>query len=248
MQIHNHIELRSYQTETHDHAHDFAQLVLPLQGSMEIEVGHYSGIVDCNIGIYIAPNERHYFAGSAKNLFLVVDIKNHFISQNATPHVLHLTPHTKQLIQFTHDYLSSNERDYFADSLLEKLLFHFVEKSYATEPDQIVIKAKNWIELHYAQSVELNKIAQYCHLSVSQLQRRFKQQLDCSIGEYWRLKKLQQAKLLLIKGLSIESAAFAVGYENLSAFSRRFSDVFDESPSQWRSKAFAANKMRRTDN
>ncbi|MXG06402.1 helix-turn-helix domain-containing protein, partial [Escherichia coli] len=54
-------------------------------------------------------------------------------------------------------------------------------------------------------------------------------------------------KLLSQKNCSIEAIAFEVGYENLPAFSRRFSKVFGESPSQWRAKALTAKKMREID-
>jgi AraC-like DNA-binding protein len=73
--------------------------------------------------------------------------------------------------------------------------------------------------------------------------------MGCGLAEYWRLNKLHHAKKLLsLANFSIEEISCTVGYENLSAFSRRFNQVFGISPSQWRAKAFSANKMRETDN
>ncbi|CAM2949400.1 AraC family transcriptional regulator [Legionella steigerwaltii] len=244
------VDLRSYHTESCSHSHEFAQLVLPLAGSMELEVGHYSGVVNHHVGVFIAPNERHCFAGSQENLFLVVDVASqNGLSEEHGSHVFNLTTSIKKLMQFTHHYLASHEGDFFTDSLINQLLIHFATKSFSPELDRMVIKAKNWIDFYFAEHVNVNKVAQHCHLSVSQLQRRFKQSLGCSIAEYWRFKKLNQAKQLLAsKHLSIEAIAFAVGYENLPAFSRRFSMVFGESPSQWRTKALSAKKMREMDN
>lgn len=162
--------------------------------------------------------------------------------------ILNLTASTKKLIQFTHHYLAHNERDFFTDSLINQLLFHFAASSFSPEPDLVVIRAKQWIDLYFADSVNVNRVAKHCYLSISQLQRRFKQMLGCGIAEYWRMKKLLHAKKLLSqKNCSIEAIAFEVGYENLPAFSRRFSKVFGESPSQWRSKALTAKKMREID-
>ena len=77
----NRIDLRSYHTETCSHKHDFAQLVLPLTGSMELELGQYAGVVNENTGVYIAPHEHHCFAGSPNNLFLVIDlIANNYLA------------------------------------------------------------------------------------------------------------------------------------------------------------------------
>jgi AraC-like DNA-binding protein len=243
----NHIDIRSYQTESCSHTHDFAQLILPITGSMELEAGHYSGLIDNNTGMYIAPNERHCFAGSQKNLFLVIDItaKNDPFQHTGT---LTLTASTKKLIQFAEYYLMHDERDVFSDSLVNQLLCHFSVNSFASI-DQKVMNAKTWIDTHFKSPVTINAVAKHCHLSISQLQRRFKQHLGYSVGEYWRMKKLQHAKwLLAIGNLSIEAITFTVGYENLSAFSRRFSQVFGQSPSQWQNKTLTAKKMREPDN
>lgn len=236
----NCIDLRSYHTESCSHAHDFAQLVLPVLGSMELEAGCYSGVVNDDTGVYIAPNEQHCFAGSQKNLFLVVDVTttNQLCDEHSKSNTINLTTGTKKLIQFTHHYLTHNERDFFTDSLVNQLLFHFAANSFSPEPDPVVIKAKHWIDIHFTDSVDISRVAKHCHLSASQLQRRFKQVIGCGLAEYWRMKKLHLAKRLLSqKNCSIEAIAFEVGYENLPAFSRRFSKVFGESPSQWRTNA-----------
>ncbi len=228
--------LRSYHTESCSHTHDFAQLVLPVLGSMELEVGHYSGVVNDDIGVYIAPNEQHCFAGSKKNLFLVIDVNTgHFFDEHPKSKMLTLTRSTRKFIQFTHDYLTQKERDFFTDALVNQLLFHFTVNSFSSEPDPIVIKAQQWIDIYFCTPVNISSLAKHCHLSVSQLQRRFKRAIGCNLAEYWRMKKLHHAKRLLSqKNCSIEAIAFEVGYENLPAFSRRFSKVFGVSPSQWR--------------
>lgn len=206
---------------------------------MELEAGAYSGEVDSDIGVYIAPNEQHCFAGSKDNLFLVIDVNSdHFFDKYSRSNTLKLTTNTKNFIQFTHHYLAHNERDFYTDFLVNQLLLHFTAPSFLSEPDPVAIKAKQWIDAHFTAAVELSRVANYCHLSLSQLQRRFKQAMGCSLAEYWRMNQLQLAKKLLVqKNCSIEAIAFEVGYENLSGFSRRFSKVFGTSPSQWRINA-----------
>lgn len=245
----NHIDLRSYHTDNCSHTHDFAQLVLPISGSMELEVGHYTTVVNDDIGIYIAPNEEHCFAGSQKNLFLVIDVLNQNYLQGFDSTILNLTSSTKKLIHFAGHYLTHDKRDFFTDSLINQLLFCFTTNSFPPSPDPVVIKAKQWIDMNFAVAINVDRVATHCHLSVSQLQRRFKQALNSSVADYWRMQKLLHAKSLLSqRHSSIEAIAFEVGYENLPAFSRRFSKVFGESPSQWRMKALSAKKMRALNN
>ncbi|MFJ1266956.1 helix-turn-helix domain-containing protein [Legionella lytica] len=243
----NHIELRSYHAESCSHVHDFAQLVLPLSGSMELEINHYAGVIHPDVGVYIAPEERHCFSGGADNLFLVIDVKDKssLWNEGKIPSLLHLSSSAKQLMQFSHHYLTHHERDVFSDALMNQLLLHITTKSFVFAGDTLVQKAKHWIDLHFAEPVLLSQVAKHCHLSVSQLQRRFKKQVGCALAEYWRMQRLQQAQSLLSRSaLSIEEVAFKVGYENLAAFSRRFTKVYGTSPSQWR---LTAKSMRETD-
>lgn len=248
MLLSNRIALRSYHTESCSHSHDFAQLILPISGSMELEVGHYCGIVNQDTGVYIAANEQHCFAGSQQNVFLVLDLttKNTIYDQKLTSNHVNLTSSIKKLIQFTQHYLTHQAKDFFADSLINQLLVHFAVGAFTPQPDPLVMKAKSWLDFNVTEPVDVSRVARHCCLSISQLQRRFKQAMDCSLGEYWRMKKLFHAKELLCqRNYSIEAIAFALGYENVSAFSRRFSKLFGESPSQWRSKAFNSKEYAR---
>ncbi len=204
---------------------------------MELEVNQYSGLIHKDIGVYIAPEERHCFSGGEDNLFLVIDVKDkcYLWNEGSIPSLLNLSSSAKKLIQFSHHYLTNNEPDVFTDALLNQLLLQITTKPFAPEGDALVQKAKHWIDLHFAEPVQLSQVARHCHLSISQLQRRFKEQMGCALAEYWRMKKLEQARALLARTTrSIEEVAFKVGYENLSAFSRRFTKVYGVSPSQWR--------------
>lgn len=246
----SHMELRSYHIENCSHTHEFAQVVLPVTGSMEIELGHHAGLINDHIGVYIAPNDRHCFSGSQNNLFLVVDvaIEDDFLSKKFSSHIFGLTKNVKSFIHFAHSYLDTNDRDFYTDSLITQLMLNFSSKKSLSESDQKVVDAKKWINVHFADPVDVDRVAWHCHLSSSQLQRRFKQDTGYGIAEYWRMKKMQHAKYLLsFRCPSIEEIAFEMGYENLSAFSRRFSEVFGISPSQWRKEALTAKKMREMD-
>ena len=244
------ISLRSYEIESHSHSHDFAQLVLPLKGVMELQTGSQTGLVHKSTGAFIAPNETHCFSASSGNLFLVVDLKQqHLPSQlNRTPSFLALSTTLNQFLLFAHSYLLQKEKDLHADYLVQTLLLKLLPSNLLTEYDPISLRAKQWIDQYFALPVDLSKLTQFCHLSLSQLQRRFKRTTGQTLAEYWRAKKLEQAQMLLSKeSLTIEAIAAQLGYENLSAFSRRFSQSFDLSPSQWREMALSAKRMREED-
>lgn len=246
----NQMSLRSYNTETSSHSHDFAQLVLPITGSLELEIASRSGIVSEDTGALIAPGEQHCFAGSLQNLFLVLDIPTpNIILNKALPSpFINLTPTSKKFLQFTHHYLRQANHDPSSQYLIYQLLLNFFSPLTSSDNDHRASLAKHWIDSHVVAPINIRQLAQYCHLSISQLQRRFKQMTGQSMGEYWRVKKLQHAQMLLCKNhLSIEEIAYEVGYENLSAFSRRFTQSFGMSPSQWRNMTLAAKSLHLND-
>lgn len=247
----SHLSLRSYQTEIASHSHDFAQLVLPISGALELQTGCHTGIVSTNTAAFIAPYEEHCFAASKENLFLVVDIKTPSLRSHATrmSSFLRVTPTTKKFLSFAQSYLMHEEHDAFCDYLVENLLFKLLGQTVASIEDHYVSKAKSWIEKHLAMPIDINKLSQVCHLSSSQLQRRFKRSTGQSLAEYWRHKRMLKAQQLLVsEHLSIETVAYEIGYENLPAFSRRFSQTFGMTPSQWREMMLTAKTMRAQNN
>ncbi|WP_019216450.1 helix-turn-helix domain-containing protein [Legionella tunisiensis] len=177
----------------------------------------------------------------------MVDIKapNLLSHTTLTPSFLNLTPTTKKFLSFAQGYLMQEEHDAFSDYLVENLLFKLLGPAIAGIEDRCVLKAQAWIEQHFAMSIDINKLSQLCNLSSSQLQRRFKRSTGQGIAAYWRSKRMLKAQLLLANTQrSIENIAYEIGYENLPAFSRRFSQTFGMTPSQWREMMLTAKTMR----
>ena len=150
---------------------------------------------------------------------------------------------------FTHYYLINGANNSFSHSLINNLLFNLLGEPVFSSQDVLILKTKKWIDLHFAEPVNLVELAQRCYLSVSQLQRRFKKNTGYRLAEYWRQKRLVHAKFLLSTSpLAIEAIAFAVGYEHVSAFSRSFNNFYGLYPSQWREMTLAAKKLLPSDN
>jgi AraC-like DNA-binding protein len=76
-------------------------------------------------------------------------------------------------------------------------------------------------------ALDLTSLAHRAGMSVSTLQRRFKSECGMTVMEYVRQRKLEMARnALVVKGRSLQEAAFLAGYEHssnfISAFKRRF--------------------------
>ncbi|KTC85821.1 MULTISPECIES: AraC family transcriptional regulator [Legionella] len=241
------LSLRSYETYNCSHSHDFAQLVFPINGIMELQTGNHFGLVHTNTAAFVAPHEIHCFAASRGNRFLVLDLKepNFIANTQLTPAFLELPTATLKFLHFVQSYLLQENTDDSSDYLVQNLLLKLLSQTLMPTVDTRVLQVKQWIDNHFVLPIHIETLTKICHLSASQLQRRFKKMTGQTIAEYWRAQKLSHAQILLgTEQLSIEAIAYQLGYENLSAFSRRFTQTFGYSPSQWREMTLAAKKMR----
>jgi len=71
-------------------------------------------------------------------------------------------------------------------------------------------------------------------MSRSRLYVEFKKQLGCSPGEYQQQQRLKRAADFLKTGKTVTEACYDVGFNDLSHFSRRFTQFFGQSPTQFR--------------
>jgi hypothetical protein len=68
------LDLRSYSGETRVHQHDFHQLVLPVEGTLSMDIGGREGDVPRAGITLISAGKEHQFSGSKQNCFVVADV------------------------------------------------------------------------------------------------------------------------------------------------------------------------------
>ncbi|HHX8466011.1 AraC family transcriptional regulator [Vibrio sp. T9] len=89
----------------------------------------------------------------------------------------------------------------------------------------------SYIETHLEQELGLEKLASVFSMSVSNLQRRFKQSLNMTVNGYIRFRRLEIARQHLERGLvTITEAAYEAGYHHPSNFTCAFKKVFGVPP------------------
>lgn len=106
--------------------------------------------------------------------------------------------------------------------------------------DKFVGKVRNILEKNLDND-EFN-INDLCHemaVGHTQLYRKFKSISNLTIADYFKLLRLNKAKELFSDSeLNITQIAFAVGFKNLSHFSREFANQFGKSPKEFRKSIF----------
>ena len=84
----------------------------------------------------------------------------------------------------------------------------------------------------YDQPVRIAELADHAGMSPASLHRHFKSATAMSPLQYQKSLRLQEARRLIVSGREIAAAAYAVGYESASQFSREYARMFGEPASR----------------
>jgi AraC-like DNA-binding protein len=94
-----------------------------------------------------------------------------------------------------------------------------------------VARAIDWLKQHYAEPLRMEELAARVQMGVSSLHHHFRQLTSMSPLQYQKRLRLDEARrLMLSQGADAASAAFAVGYESPSQFSREYTRLFGAPP------------------
>lgn len=94
-----------------------------------------------------------------------------------------------------------------------------------------VAKAIDWLKLHYGNALRIEDLAARAQMSVSGLHHHFRQLTGMSPLQYQKWLRLNEARrLMLSEGAEAATAAFSVGYESPSQFSREYARMFGAPP------------------
>lgn len=92
-------------------------------------------------------------------------------------------------------------------------------------------KAIEWLRAHFDQPVDIQALARTSRMSVSSLRHEFKATTAMAPLQFQKQLRLQEARRLLFTGeVDAGTAAFRVGYESPSQFSREYRRLFGAPP------------------
>jgi AraC-like DNA-binding protein len=106
-------------------------------------------------------------------------------------------------------------------------------RAIATTGDlsQRTARAIAWLCANFAKPLHMEELAGIARMGVSTLHRQFRDLTTMSPLQYQKQLRLQTARQrMLMDGLDATSAAYDVGYESVSQFSREYSRMFGQPP------------------
>lgn len=99
------------------------------------------------------------------------------------------------------------------------------------DPGRGTAKALTWLRANYTKPFRLDKLASIARMGVSTLHHHFHTATSLSPLQYHKQLRLMGAReKMLVEGLDATRAAFDVGYESTSQFTREYKRLFGQPP------------------
>lgn len=127
-----------------------------------------------------------------------------------------------------------------APMVIREIYYRLLNGLYGRRIAQIAINGSNMqriahviqmLKTKFSEPIRVEDLAEMAHMSPSSFHFHFKQVTNMSPLQYQkRLRLLEARRLLLVEGTDAASAAYRVGYESASQFSREYSRMFGAPP------------------
>lgn len=131
---------------------------------------------------------------------------------------------------------------FLADAVKREILYrlltgengHLVYRNVVIDQQELGIgKAINWLKKNFNRHFKVEELAEAVNMSVSSLHHKFKAVTMMGPLQYQKQLRLNEARKLLLSGVADAStAAYEVGYESQSQFSREYRRLFGAPPMQ----------------
>lgn len=234
--IKNRLSIRSYSTKPASHSHHYHQLVLPLRGVINIRVGSFNGKVAPGECVVVNVNEEHLFTAESEARFVVADMVSLPENISSSQRIVFATTGAlKSYLTFIENQLENNINSQLEQTMFE--LFHLllIEQPLLPKVDNRIGAAISFIEQNITEPLQIKHLAESAFLSETQFKKLFKQQTGVAAMKYVTKLRMEKAQALLTHtDYPLQIIGEKVGYPELSAFSRKFSQYFGLSPTKFK--------------
>ncbi|RYF39135.1 MAG: AraC family transcriptional regulator [Comamonadaceae bacterium] len=213
-----HLSLRSYGASPGSHAHDHFQVLVGLEGVLELEVEGRGRRIGAGDGFLVAPGDTHDFESAGGSRCLVLDTRLDLWSlcAPAPARAAQMLPLASYLAQalLQHQPLAALHGPAL---LLEawKQSAGLPQRKPRRRIDWAALAA--WTQMRLHTPLTVADLAAQVHLSPSQFALRCHEAHGMSAMQWLRRQRLDRAQLLRDAGLPVADVARRTGYRSPSA-------------------------------
>ena len=232
----NLLAIRSYSTKATRHAHHYHQLVLPLRGVINIEVASFKGKVAPGECVVIKTNEQHLFTADTKARFIVADMDSLPDNICAEQHIVFaINKSLLTYLTFLENQLEQQVNIPLEDAMYQTFYLLLAEQTLLPKLDKRISTVLAFIDENLAEPLQIAHLAKVAFLSPTQFKKLFKQYTGSTVMNYITRLRMEKAQALLAHtDYPLQMIGEQIGYQELSAFSRRFSQYFGFPPTKFK--------------
>ena len=235
------LSIRSYTRTMCKHAHDYYQLVLPLNGHIDIALDTFSGSVGVGEGICIAPGFIHGFTADEQAKFIVADLPSvpdniaggTLFAEGSLPAegsdpakgapIFQISTPMQAFLAYVEVQLTHHITDDENDAMLSLFSALLAQQQRGVATDKRIIPVLSCIHQDVAYPHTITSLAKIACVGATQFKKRFIAATGMGLREYLINVRMEKARALLSNtDMPIIAVAVNVGYDDVSAFTRRF--------------------------
>jgi AraC-like DNA-binding protein len=228
----NHLSIRTYTRKRRGHRHDFHQLVLPLKGVIHLEMDQSAYQVLPGECVVITASTIHHFTADEQARFVVADLSTlpeHILASEQR--VFDVSAPLSAFLGFAQQQLEHQVHGPIEEAMVNVFYQLLGEQIIGKVMDPRIRKTQLMISEQLAMPLCVNDLAHHACLSPTQFKKVFKDATGQTVMQYIAHQRMARAKALLSHtDYPVHIVAEKVGYQDVSAFSRRFSKHFGVSP------------------
>lgn len=222
-----------------EHAHGSDQLIYATAGLMEVSAGQTSWLVPPQFAVWIPARTLHRI-----RMPRAVSMRTLYLRPAPRPRLagpcraLQVTPLLREMILEAvriGSLRSSNRLEAaLRDLILAQLHRATPIPTFVTMPadSRALAVAQAWLA-NPSDTAPLSELCENAGASVRTIERTFPRDTGMSFETWRRQARVVKAVELLVSGSSVKEAAFAVGYQQASAFVEMFRKTLGAAPKAW---------------
>lgn len=238
--LHTDLHLRSYDREHWGGTHDYAQLVLPVEGAVLLDIEARQGLLDPLHGALVAPGAWHAQSSQVANHSLIVDVDAAAFDGGPWQRLLErpYTPigaATRKLVDFMGIMARQPSGAPAAlvrgwiPLLLDTLMLD------TPQPGSRLAALAARIEAEPGLPWTTASMARAANLSVSRLHALFREQFDTTPHAWLLERRLDCARAWLAgTNRSVADIALGTGFSDQTSLTRAMRKAFDTTPAAYR--------------
>lgn len=234
------IEILSYKGTESPHKHLHTQIVLPLSGSLILDVDDCQQSITFGQACLISSHQPHSHMAEENNQCLVInDIPGWDNQLPSKTTYVELSPQAKAYLPFLSSLTQTQHNSRLKEqalNIVEHLLPLPIEQLFKS--DLRLEKAKRLLEKSFHEPWSMSELARQIHLSQSQLTVLFKRSLGITPKQYLLKCRMEATKHWLeMSNLPLDDIAQKIGILDATALIRNFTKQYGITPGEYRKRA-----------